>query len=348
MTRIIAVSAAAVATAFLAGCQLPQFVSHSPSETTAHNQNSKPDDQPLTQQPNKIVPPLKPNVATLSKATKKVTIHEKVIHIPTYVEGRLLLGAEEKAYFPNLNISLPAKIDTGAEKTSIDARNYKLFERDGKRWVKFTLFRPNHDAIPMEYPVIEMTRIKRPGKKSMVRPVIRMTLRISNLTQQVDVTLNDREGFNFPLLIGRNFIRDLVVIDVNQREIGEQKLLSEKTFQETANSANDGNETVQRIINKSVDVHNIPVIGAVENITFQANNNTLKARIDTGAKTSSLDARNIKIFKRNGKQWVRFDSPTDNNNMVSIEQPIVRFVKIKRHHASSEHRPVIKIGNKHR
>jgi ribosomal protein S6--L-glutamate ligase len=35
--------------------------------------------------------------------------------------------------------------------------------------------------------------------------------------------------------------------------------------------------------------------------------NKIKVKVDTGARTSALDARNIQRFKRRGKSWIRFD-----------------------------------------
>jgi len=47
------------------------------------------------------------------------------------------------------------------------------------------------------------------------------------------------------------------------------------------------------------------IIGEVENVRLVPPNIILKARIDTGAKTTSIDARNITPFERDGKQYPR-------------------------------------------
>ena len=65
--------------------------------------------------------------------------------------------------------------------------------------------------------------------------------------------------------------------------------------------------------------------------------------------TSSLDARNIAIFQKGGKDWVRFDMPSEDHEPVQVEFPVSHFVLIKRHGLESERRPVIelkaRIGN---
>lgn len=58
----------------------------------------------------------------------------------------------------------------------------------------------------------------------------------------------------------------------------------------------------------------------------------LAAKLDTGAKTASLSAKNIKRFKRNGETWVRFNLATQNASDEPIERPLARISKIKRRH----------------
>jgi hypothetical protein len=56
----------------------------------------------------------------------------------------------------------------------------------------------------------------------------------------------------------------------------------------------------------------------------------LAAKLDTGAKTASLSARDIKRFKRNGESWVRFYLAIDAAHAHPIERPLARVSKIKR------------------
>jgi hypothetical protein len=56
----------------------------------------------------------------------------------------------------------------------------------------------------------------------------------------------------------------------------------------------------------------------------------LAAKLDTGAKTASLSARDIKRFKRGDETWVRFYLAIDEAHNNPIERPLARISKIKR------------------
>ncbi|MCU9522624.1 ATP-dependent zinc protease [Pseudomonas aeruginosa] len=70
-----------------------------------------------------------------------------------------------------------------------------------------------------------------------------------------------------------------------------------------------------------------------------------KAKLDTGALTSSLDARNIHRYKKDGERWVRFDVvlPTADSKApvsVTFERKVLRLIKV-RGAGGSDSRPVV-------
>ena len=87
------------------------------------------------------------------------------------------------------------------------------------------------------------------------------------------------------------------------------------------------------------------VIGAVESVVIYPQKLVYEARIDTGATTSSIDARDILVFERDRNKWVRFYlvDRKDNNKRYEIERPIVRTSSITRHGQEAEKRQVVEL-----
>jgi hypothetical protein len=71
----------------------------------------------------------------------------------------------------------------------------------------------------------------------------------------------------------------------------------------------------------------------------------LKAKLDSGAKTSSINARNIEAFTRDGRPWVRFELALKNRQgktrTVDLERPRLRSVLIKERDGKPGKRPVV-------
>lgn len=89
------------------------------------------------------------------------------------------------------------------------------------------------------------------------------------------------------------------------------------------------NDTQNRAVAADADSIVKQVVGAVERIYISPPGIILAARIDTGATTSSIDARNVEPFERDGKRWVRFEMiDPENDNPVIMECQVVRKTKI--------------------
>ena len=73
-----------------------------------------------------------------------------------------VIGAVEPVYVLPMKAPLAARIDTGAETSSIDVSNLKTFERDGEKWVAFDIInRQNGEKHHFEKPIIKVTEIVR-------------------------------------------------------------------------------------------------------------------------------------------------------------------------------------------
>lgn len=97
---------------------------------------------------------------------------------------------------------------------------------------------------------------------------------------------------------------------------------------------------------KALNIDDKAILGRVEYVWLDGANHYLKARIDTGAKSSSLSATNVQRFERNGDRWVRFDVALyDDQPPVTLEAPLLRHVKIRQASVDElERRAVVKLS----
>jgi len=71
------------------------------------------------------------------------------------------------------------------------------------------------------------------------------------------------------------------------------------------------------------------LFGRYEQIKIEDLGKTLKAKMDTGAMTASLSARDIEYFERDGEDWVRFRLAVEGAGDTFYERPLARIAEIK-------------------
>jgi len=167
----------------------------------------------LSQGPEKQTPAAPPVVNHCPKAV--------VCSSPEKVSNKLVVGQLEQVWLPDPELALMARIDTGAETSSLDARNIELFERDGKRWVRFEIINPVTGAPKsLERRLKRTVGISQAGSSAAKRrPVVKMSIVIGRSNQTAEFTLRDRSHLGYQALIGRNILKDVFIVDVSKKNI---------------------------------------------------------------------------------------------------------------------------------
>lgn len=87
------------------------------------------------------------------------------------------------------------------------------------------------------------------------------------------------------------------------------------------------------------------IAGWVEKVRLENQEFDIKAKLDTGARTSSINARDVKSFKKDGKRWVKFTlilvDSKDNIHEIQMEKPRSRRTNIKNHNGEHDKRHVV-------
>jgi len=83
------------------------------------------------------------------------------------------------------------------------------------------------------------------------------------------------------------------------------------------------------------------VVGFIEKVRVYPEKLLFHAKMDTGARHSSLDTDRLQLFKRNGKEWVKFTVIDRNKKEMTLERPVLRTAKIKMRNGKLQLRPVV-------
>ena len=134
------------------------------------------------------------------------------------LKGKLIVGEVERIYLAATDHIYTARIDSGAETSSIDARNITRFERDGSNWVRFDVPIPGSDElVTLEKEISRRVKVTQAAADDPERRiVVELQFAIGDHRQVAEFTLTDRNDLSFEVLIGRNVLRDVMLIDVGR------------------------------------------------------------------------------------------------------------------------------------
>lgn len=126
------------------------------------------------------------------------------------------IGWREWIGFPELNIPrIKAKIDTGARTSALHAFMVEPFTRDEQLWVRFAIHPVQGDSktvVACEAPVKDQRVVRDSGGHEELRYVIETLITIGEDVLRSEVTLTDRDGMTFRVLLGRTALRKHYVI----------------------------------------------------------------------------------------------------------------------------------------
>ena len=147
------------------------------------------------------------------------------------VAGKTVVGSLESIWISDLGFALAARIDTGADTSVLSVRDIELFERDGKRWVRFNVVNPvSGESVRAERRVRRMVgMVQTSSGKTRRRPSVRMRVVIGPFAQEVEFILSERTHDDYQAQIGRSVLNDVIVVDVSRKNIAPFARTSDET-----------------------------------------------------------------------------------------------------------------------
>ena len=162
------------------------------------------------------------DIGSVHRLRRTLATHVAVLLIvapcpAVHAREKLTIGyVENVQIFPG-GLDLEAKIDTGADHSSINAKSVEKFVRDGNAWVRFPLTNKANRSIVVEQPVLRTARIRRHGGLTEERDVLLLGVCLGSVFKEIEVNIVDRSGFAYQMLIGRSFLQGTFLVDPGAR-----------------------------------------------------------------------------------------------------------------------------------
>lgn len=134
-----------------------------------------------------------------------------------YAKEKKRIGWIENVKIYPGELQFKAKLDTGAYNSSINAKNIVEFERDGEVWVRFDAVNKNRISTTIELPVVKEVVVKRHFGEKQKRYAVMLGVCLGKTYKETQVSLIDRDGFLYAMLIGRNFLKGDFMIDPDDK-----------------------------------------------------------------------------------------------------------------------------------
>lgn len=166
-------------------------------------------------------------------------------------DGKMYFGEDEFVYIKEADATFDARIDTGAAVSSISAKDVTEFERNGKRWYRFTV-EANEKEIVVEAPYVRSSTIRQVSKHTTTeRVVVALNVKVGDFSTKSEFTLSDRTKLQYPLLIGRTLLQDIAVVDVARDHIQGRNpdtflILSRKDYESHVKKGKDPNAELMK------------------------------------------------------------------------------------------------------
>jgi len=124
-----------------------------------------------------------------------------------HAEEKVTIGLVEDVILLPWGLKIPARIDTGAATSSLDAR--ELVIHDGIAEFKLP---DQFGNVQLRLPVVEWKHV-RSAEAQEKRPVVEIELCMGSRRFHIKANLNDRSQVKYPLILGRSALRKNFVVD---------------------------------------------------------------------------------------------------------------------------------------
>jgi len=130
----------------------------------------------------------------------------------------LTVGDVEQVSIMPEGLGLQAAINTSTELSMLGVSEQAMFSQQGKRWVRFVVKDPvTKKGIQFKRPLSRISRVTRFSGKPQDKLVVSLQIKMGELDLEREFILVDGKYFDYPIIIGKNYLIDKALVDVRQQ-----------------------------------------------------------------------------------------------------------------------------------
>ena len=142
-----------------------------------------------------------------------------VLIVPAKLYPYKIVGYKEKIMIKDLDMKYSALMDTGAGLCTLHAYGIRMKRRNNKLYVRFYTSNKKGQRLRIEKRVVNIVSIRSSNGLIERRFVIYLTISLAKISRKVQVTLTNRIRMSTRILIGRNFLKGLFLVDSSRKNI---------------------------------------------------------------------------------------------------------------------------------
>lgn len=148
-------------------------------------------------------------------------------------QSPLVIGSTDHIDLPGFGIyNLPCKIDTGAQTSSIHCERFKIVEKDGIEYLTFKLLDKRFKSVERKtfrFSDFKEKKIRSSFGDEEFRYAVKSTVVLFGQEYKITFTLSNRGSMQYPVLIGKRFLKNKFLVDVSKHDLSYQQKLANMT-----------------------------------------------------------------------------------------------------------------------
>ena len=150
------------------------------------------------------------NAIALDLIQAQVIEDGKIASPPRNDAAKITLGVVEDVILTPWGISFPARIDTGADLSSLDARDIVV-----RQDVAEFRLGADYGRQRLQLPIVEWGHVQT-SMGIEKRPIVEISICLGSKLLRTLATLKDRSGMAYPFLVGRSALRGSFLVDTSR------------------------------------------------------------------------------------------------------------------------------------